>query len=108
MAKVQTQCAVEFSTMMTILARTTGATGALHVIYLENASTGLMWWKSSSDDNSESFHTVLRTDQYYKALYFWILYYLADFSTFHSDISSREICLSSSIIYLSKQNIKEI
>lgn len=35
-----------------------------------------------SFDNSESFQTELKTDQYYKALYFWLLNYLAVFQHF--------------------------
>lgn len=38
----------EFSTMITIVARTIGTKGAPHGGNLENASTGLTWWQRAS------------------------------------------------------------
>lgn len=87
-----------FSTMIKILTRTTALNDQPCDDYLENSSIGLTWWPRTFLMITESSPTELKTDQYYKALYFWLLNYLTVFQIFHSDISSVEISISVALI----------
>jgi hypothetical protein len=70
---------------------------------LEDAAIGLTWWQRTSQ-----MLTELKTDQYYKARYLWLVSYLTIVQTFHSDISSGGNLLLSYLLFnLANQTLKK-
>ena len=51
--------------MITLLATTIDTKGTPHSGYLENASTGLIWWQRASQMITVNLFRELSTDQYY-------------------------------------------